>query len=79
MEARTHRKQMTAVGYISDIEDIIESSWSKFQCDGVAAIQFSERSSLPPTMSAKNVSGGRTKILNICQIERFNSHPFKKD
>jgi len=36
-ESRTQKKQMTAVGYISDTEEIIKASWSNFQHNGVAA------------------------------------------
>jgi len=30
---------MTAVGYISDTEEIIKASWSNFQYDGAAAFK----------------------------------------
>jgi hypothetical protein len=57
-ESRAQNKQMTAVGYISDTEEIVKASWSLFQHDGAAAFKLSERSSLPPPLSEKNLPGG---------------------
>jgi hypothetical protein len=74
-ESRAQDKQMTAVGYISDTEDIVKSSWLLFQHDGAAAFKLSERSPLPPALSAKDLPGGRTQILNVCCIRRNNCHP----
>jgi len=51
-------KQMTAVGYISHMEEIIKASWSLFQHDCVAAFKLSERLLLPPALSAKDLTGG---------------------
>ena len=34
-ECRAQNKQMTAMGYISDMEEIVNASWSLFQHDGV--------------------------------------------
>jgi len=60
-ESRAQNKQMTAVGYISDPEEIVKASWSLFQHDGAAAFKLSERSPLPPPpLSAKDLPGGRT-------------------
>jgi len=70
---------MTAVEYISDTEEIIKASWSLFQHDGAAAFKLSERSPLPPALSAKDLPGGRTKILNIRQIRRIYRHPVESN
>jgi len=70
---------MTTVGYISDTEEIVEASWSLFQHDGAAAFELSERSPLPPALSAKNLPGGRTQILNVCWMRRINRHPAESD
>jgi hypothetical protein len=78
-ESRAQNKQMTAVGYISDIEEIVKSSWSLFQHDGAAAFTLSERSPLPPALSAKDLPGGRTQILNVRRIRRINRHPVERD
>jgi len=78
-ESRSQNKQMTAVGYISDTEAIVKSSWSLFQHDGAAAFKLSERSPLPPAFSAKDLPGGRTRILNVRRIRRFNRHPVESD
>jgi len=74
-ESRTQHKQMTAVGYISDTEEIVKSSWSLFQHDRAAAFKLSERSSLPPALSAKDLPGGRTQMLNVRRIRRIKCHP----
>jgi len=54
---------------------IVKASWSLFQHDGVAAFKLSERSPLPPAVSAKDLPGGRTHILNVHRIRRINHHP----
>jgi hypothetical protein len=64
-ESRTQNKQMTAVGYISDIEEIIQASLSLYPHDRAAAFELLERSPLPPALSAKDLPGERTKILNV--------------
>jgi len=78
-ESRAQNKQMTAVGYISDTEEIVKASWSLFHHDGAAAFKLSERSPLPPALSAKDLPGRRTQILNVCRIRRINHHPVKSD
>jgi hypothetical protein len=50
--SRAQDKQMTAIGYISDTEEIVNASWSLIQHDGAAACKMSERSRLPPALSA---------------------------
>ena len=57
-ESRTQNKQMTAVGYISDTNENVKASRSPFQHDGAASFKLSERSALPPPLSAKYLSGG---------------------
>jgi hypothetical protein len=57
-ESRTQHKQITAVGYISDTKEIIQASWSLFEHDVAAAFKLSERSPLPPPLSAKDLPGG---------------------
>jgi len=78
-ESRAQNKQMTAVGYISDMEEIVKASWSLFQHAGAAAFKLSERSPLPPALSAKDLPGGRTRILNVRRIRRINRHPVETD
>jgi len=70
---------MTAVGYISDTEEIVKASWSLFQHDGAAAFKLSERSPLPPPLSAKDLPGGRTEIFNVPWIRRINRQPVESD
>jgi len=79
MESRAQNKQMTAVGYIADTEDILKSSWSNFQLDGAAACTSSERSPLAPALSAQDLNGGRTKVLNLHKQDRIDCHPAIRD
>jgi len=78
-ESRAQKEQMTAVGYISDTEESVKASWSLCQHDGAAAFKLSERSPLPPALSAKDLPGGRTQILNVRRIRRINCHPVERD
>ena len=70
---------MTAVEYILDTEEIVKASWSLVKHDGAAAFKLSERSPLPPPLPAKILPGGRTQILNVCQIQNINHHPVQSD
>jgi len=78
-ESRSQNKQMTAVGYISDTEASVKATWSLFQHDGAAACKLSEISPLPPALSAKDLPGGRTQILNVRRIRRINRLPVESD
>jgi hypothetical protein len=64
-ESRTQKKQMTAIRYISDTEEIIKASWSNLHHDGAAAFKLSEKSPVLPALSAKDLPGGRTQVLNV--------------
>jgi hypothetical protein len=79
MESRAQNKQITAVGYISDTEQILKASWSLFQHDGAAAFKLSERSPLPTALSAKDLPGEQTQIVNVRRIRRINPHPVESD
>jgi hypothetical protein len=70
---------MTAVGYISVTEAIVKTSWSLFQHDRAAAFKLSEKSPVPPALSAKDLPGGRTQILNVRQMRRVYCHPAESD
>jgi len=78
-ESDAQKKQMTAVGYISGTEEIIKASWFYFQHDGAAAFKLLEWSPLPPTLSAKDLPGGWTQVLNVRQIRRINRPPTESD
>jgi len=78
-ESRAQNKQMTAIGYILNTEEIVKASWSLFQHDGAAAFKWSERSPLPLALSAKDLPGGLTEILNVRRIPRINCHPVESD
>jgi hypothetical protein len=68
-EARAQNKQMTAIGYISDTEEIVKASWSNFHHDGVAAFKLLEKSPVPPAVSAKDLPGGRSQVWNVRRIK----------
>ena len=34
---------------------------------------------MPPPLSAKDLSGGRTQIVNVWQIPKINRHPVESD
>ena len=57
-ESHAQNKQMTALKYISDTEEIIKASWSNFQHNGVTAFKLSEKSPVPPALSATDLHGG---------------------
>jgi len=78
-ESRAHDNQMTVERYISDTEEIVKASCSLFQHDCPAAFKLLERSPLPQPLTAKDLPGGRTHILNVCQIQRINRHPVESD
>jgi len=78
-ESCVRNKQISAVRYIPNTEEIVKASWSLFQHDGAAAFKLSERSPLPPALSAKNLPGGQTQIINVHQIWRINMHPVESD
>jgi len=73
-ESRTHNKEITAVGYISDTEVIVKPSRSNIQHDGPAALKLSERSPVPPSLSAKNLCGGQSQVVNVRWITRGDRH-----
>jgi len=78
-ESRAQNTQMTAVGYNSDTEEIVKVSWLHFQHDGVAAFKLSEKSPVPPALSAKDLPAGWTQVLNVCWIKRIDCHPAESD
>jgi len=59
-ESCAQNKQMTAIGNISDTKEIVKAYWSNCHDDGVAAFKLSEKSPVPPALSAKDLPGGRT-------------------
>jgi len=76
-ESHAQNKQMTAITYIWDTEEIVKASWSLFEHDGAAAFKLSERSPFPPELSAKELPGGWTRIWNVRRIRRLNCHLVK--
>jgi len=72
MQSITQNKQMTAIGYISYTEEIIKAIWSNCQHDHAAAFKLNKMSPVPPELSAKDLPGGRTEVLNVQQIQRIH-------
>jgi hypothetical protein len=65
---------MTAIGYISDPEEIVNASWSNFHHDGAAAFKMLENSPVPPGLSATDLPAGRTQVLNVRRIKQIDRH-----
>lgn len=59
--------------------EIVNKSWSLFQRDGAAVFQLSLRSPFPPGMSAQDLTGGRSQVLNVPNINRIDHRPAKYD
>jgi len=78
-ESCAQNKQMTDLGYFSHTEEIIKAAWSNFQHDSAGAFKLSERSPLPPALSAKELPGGRTQVLNVLQIRIIHRPPSTGD
>jgi len=78
-ECRAQNKQMTAVGYISDTEEIVKASWSNFHHNCAAAFKLSEKSHVPPALSAKNLPGAWTQVLNVRRVKSIDRHPAESD
>jgi hypothetical protein len=52
---------------------------SLFQHDCAAAFKLSEISPFPPPLSATDLPGGRSQILNVYRIWRFDHQPVKSN
>jgi len=70
---------MSAVGDMSDTEEIITAQWSIVQHNGVAAFKLWETSPLPLALSEKDLCEGWTKVLNVRQMKRIDCHPAESD
>jgi len=73
-ESCIRHKQLAAVGFISDSEEIVKASWLNFQHNGAAAFELLERSSVPAAFSAKHLPGEWTQELHMHQIKRINHY-----
>jgi len=78
-ESCAQNKQMTAVRYFSDTEEIVKASWSNFQNDSMVAFILLEQSPVPPAVSAMDLPGGQTQESNFHQIKRINRHSVECD
>jgi len=70
---------MTAIEFISDIEEIIKASWSNFEHDGAATFKLLEKSPVLPALYAKNPHGGRTQAFNVSHMNQIDCHPAQWD
>jgi len=71
-ESHAQNAQIAAVGYISNTNEIVVASWPLLQNDCSAAVKLSERSSLPPALSAKHLSREGIQILIVSRIRIIN-------
>jgi len=78
-ESRAQNKQMTTEGYTSDTQEFVQLSCSLVQQDGATAFKLSERLPLPPALSAKDLPGWWTQILNARQVRRINRYAVESD
>jgi hypothetical protein len=70
---------MTAGGHILDTEEIVKASWSPFQHDGAPAFNCSQSSPLPSPLSAKDLPGVETEVLNVHRFRRIIRYPVERD
>jgi hypothetical protein len=73
--AKAQNKQMTAMGYISDSEEVESSSWASFAHDGLAAFKSNEKTPLPKSLPLTELQNGKTQVLNVRRIPRINRQP----
>ena len=78
-ESCAQNKQMWAVGYILDTEEIVKASWSLCQHDCAAAFKLLERSPFQLALCAKDHAGARTQVSNVRRIRSINRHPVEID
>jgi len=78
-ESHAQKNQMTALGYISDTEEIITAPWANFQHDSAAAFKLLERSPQPPAFLAQDLLGGQTQIWNVRRMKKIDRHPAESD
>jgi len=74
-DSHAEHKQMTAIGFIVDTDEVIKASWSNFQHDSAAAFKLSERLPVPPPMSTKSLPGRQIQVSNVLLIKRIDHHP----
>jgi hypothetical protein len=79
LESRGQKRQMTAVGCISDTDVMVEASWSLFQPDGAADFKLSEKSPVPPAFNEKDLPRGWNQIPNIRWTKWIYRHPAESD
>jgi hypothetical protein len=78
-ESHAQNTQVTAVGYSANTKEVLKALWSNFQHDGASAFTLSEKSPLPPALSAKDIPGGRTQVLHLGLFQRINRYPVESD
>jgi len=78
-ESCAQNKQMTAIPCILDTKEIVKASWPDVQHDCAAAFKLPKRSHLPQSLSAKDLTGGRTQTLNVGRIWRITHHPVESN
>lgn len=78
-ESLAPNMQMTAVGNLSDPEEIINNSWSNVELNGTAAPTLLEILNLPLSLSSKGLCAGWIEVKNLYWIQNIHSHRVKID
>jgi len=78
-QSHAHNKQMMAIRYVSDTEEIVKVSWSNYPHARAAAFTLSVWSPVPPALSAKDLTGGQTQRLNARGIKWIDCHTAESD
>jgi hypothetical protein len=71
----TQNKQMTVIEHISVTEEIIKAFWLLIPHNDAAAFKLLEKSPIPAALSAKDIPGVQTEILNVGRIKQIDRHP----
>src|ERR1700749_1030580 len=67
-EARAQNSEMTAMGYISDTDEMVDAGWESFKHDGATAFKVIEQNSgLPTSLPHSELLHGKTKVLKVRQ------------
>lgn len=74
-ESHTKHKHITAVEYISDTEEILNTSCSPSEHGGgVAEFKLSQWFPFKPAWSTNDLPGGQTQPLTLCWISTIHRH-----
>jgi len=78
-ESRAQNNQMTAIGYISDTEEIVKYPGHSFNMMVRLYLNCQNDHTCHHLCLQMNLPGGRTQILNVRRIRRINRHQVESD